>query len=211
MAVLPVPYTVEIQSIGYHEDDKRETVVHYRHGSAGAPPDTGDLQALANAWVGNVLVRLIPCVAVNTVFDHVRAIDISVLNGAQNVDSDPLTPTTGNSAGEALPGFANVCLTKMVNVHARGTMGRLFVEDITEPNQNDDVIGQALIQLLLELALSMLLHLPDAHGQSYAPVVASKKHGTFYTMTGVQFDNIMDTLRTRGKLKRRHKRRRAPA
>ncbi len=206
MPALPVPATVEFQLRGYHEDDKRETVMHYRHGLQGPPPDAADLTFLAHQWESIVWPHVFPCVTAFTTWTDLKVIDISVLHGLQTDDTTGF-PSSGNRNGEPLPGFAQVCLTKQVNVHQRGTLGRMFVMDISEQDQNDDVIQNALINLLLQLALALLQHFIDAHGQSYAPVVASKKHGVFYTMTGVEFDSIMDTLRTRGKGKRRHRRR----
>lgn len=206
MPTLPVPLTVECQLRGYHEDDRRETVLHYRHGAAGPPPDDNDLITLATNFDLAITTALKNCMSNTSYFNDIRVIDISVVGGHQ-YDAPFAVQVPGNRTGEVLPGFANVALAKHVNVHRRGTQGRIFVADIIEGDQNDDVIGNALIQLLLLLAQAILQHILDSHGQSYAPVVASKKHGTFYTITDVTFDTIMDTLRTRGKGKRRHKRR----
>jgi len=207
MPFVPIPLTVKIQLIGSHAGDPRISDFHYRRASFTSPPTSTDLQNLLLGFVNGAQVpeSLRQCVAGGTIWTEVKATDIGQVNGAfSNIVFNP--PLVAAALGDVMPGGENFAIVKKATVAGRGRNGRIFVPDIAEQFQNDSVITNAFVSLLIDLIISMAISIVEP-GYTWTPVIPSRKHGTFWGIAGWVMDTLMDTLRTRQKGKRRHKRR----
>lgn len=210
MPALPVPNTVEIKLLGIHEADPRESTFHYRHGGSNDPISTSDLLLLATNWWNNCGVPLRQCIDPNTSFISVTAQDIGRVGGAKNTYA--ITANSRGLRGNApAPGNVNISLAKEVDVPLKGETGRFWVMDLWSSDVVDSIIQLGLQALLTTLMTALQVHLADST-RPYAPVVASKKHGVFHTVTAMRTDQTTDELITRLKGHKKHRKRRvAPA
>lgn len=206
MATLPVPATVEIQLRGKHGADDRISTVHYRHGGIDEPISTSRLETMAINWITNVLPYLVPLVTAGTSWQKCVARDISRHGGA--VWEQPiLTANVGTHGGSPAPGNVGVAVAKDSDAHAKGETGRFWIMDIDTASVLDAVINGAFQALIVVLMGALQQHISDGVAL-YAPVVASKKHGVYHTITGMTTDSTTDEIITRLRGHKKHRRRR---
>lgn len=202
-----VPFCVKVTLIGSHGGDPRNTVLHYRRSSLLPDPGSAVLSDLLQQFVnaGQVPQKLAACVAAGTTWTEVKAVDVNIPNGAYA--SFPLSPPiNGTRAGEPMPGGENFAVIKKANVAGRGRNGRLFIPDMSESDQNDSIVTASFITAVVNLITGLALTLFPSYG-TFVPVIPSPTLTNFWGITAWVFDSLMDTLRTRQKGKRRHRRR----
>ncbi|HJY08147.1 MAG TPA: hypothetical protein VJ323_17645 [Bryobacteraceae bacterium] len=201
----PVPNTVEVKIKGDHAGDPRITTLHYRYGPVGGSrPTQAELDDLLGTIIASVLSRLLSTVSNSTRWTELTAQDIHDQAGltARRILNPILN---GGQQGEVCPGNVQLCIGKKSNQSVPWGRGRLFVPDIAEGVQNDAVITPALAALALNLAAELLINRGAI--RNFVPVIASKTHVTWTPLIAATFNLVTDSLITRLRDHRRHKRR----
>ncbi len=199
----PVPLTIEVRITGDHGGDPRITTIHYRY-PIGAPPTLQLLTDVANDVATRILPKMAAMVHNTTRWTEVRATNINAAGGlSYTLSLSP--PIIGQNIGDVLPGNVNFAMKKATTSTLKHAYGDVFMMDIPEQRQNDSVVDSTYLSLAAQLAAQLLLRTPAAG--LYPPVVASKTRLFFYSIVAVVFNNLLDSLYTRLKGKRRHKRR----
>jgi hypothetical protein len=201
----PVPNTVEVKIKGDHAGDPRITTLHYRYGPVGGPrPTQAELDDLLGTIIATVLSRLLATSSNSTRWTELTAQDIHDLAGA--TARRVLNPIlTGGRQGEVCPGNVQLVIGKKSNQAVPWGRGRLFIPDIAEGDQNDAVINASLAANVLSLAAELLINRGAI--RNFVPVIASKTHVTWTPLVATAFNLITDSLITRLKDHKRHKRR----
>jgi len=199
----PVPFTIEVRIVGDHGGDPRITTIHYRY-PISTPPSFQQLIDTAN----DVATRIVPLMAAMTTnltrWTEVKATDINAAGGlSYTLALSP--PIAGTTNSETLPGNVQFCIKKATNVAGKHTWGDVFMMDLPESAQNDATANSGYLAQAANLSAQLLLRTPSV--SQFPPVVASKKRILFYPIVAFTFNNQLDSLYTRLRGKRRHKRR----
>lgn len=200
----PVANTVEVKIKGDHAGDPRISVFHYRYGPVGGPrPTAAELNDLLASIIATVLSRYLSCVSNSTRFTSLTAQDIHDQSGlfVERILNPVLN---GGQQGEVTPGNVQLVIGKKSGQPLARARGRFFIPDIAEGVQNDSVITSTFQSLVLNLAIEFLL--TRGAIRNFVPVIASKKYGTFAPFIGAAFNVVTDSLITRLRDHRRHKR-----
>jgi len=201
----PVPNTVEVKIKGDHAGDPRITTLHYRYGPVGGPrPTDAELNDLLASVIATVLSRLLSTVSNSTRYTSLSAQDIHDSAG-RYVERNLNPVLTGGQLGEVCPGNVQLCIGKKSNAPVPWGRGRLFIPDIAEAVQNDATITTAFSALVINLAAELLLNRGAV--RNFVPVIASKTHNTWTPLIAATFNLVTDSLITRLKDHKRHKRR----
>jgi hypothetical protein len=199
------PLTAEVILVGDHGGDPRITVLHYRHGATQPVPTTADLNELCEEIRDTVMVDLLNCCNAGTRWTAVRAVyhgNSSAIQGS--VFLGPLY--VGARPGDPLSGNVNVCFAKHGASALDRAQGRLFVPDLVEQDQADNVLVYAPTLTNLTLLAAELLTSRTTTNHSWRLVVASRKYSSTSDVQSITFGTLLKGLNTRRKGYHKHKR-----
>jgi len=197
MAFIPVPNSASLCFDFVSAGQNWQFCLTVRKSSGSiTPSDLNILSGEGHGWWTSTLKALLG--SWNTL-KQVRATDISVQGGAQDVD---IVSEAGTASGTIMALNAPMCVSLRTQKRGRSYRGRVYVSGIVQANMNDAVLWGSGAVTAFPAAFATLQTSLDTAG--FDVVVASKQHNLVTTnpaetneVIAFTADNKIDSQRRR--------------
>lgn len=151
-------------------------VFAYRRTAVTNPHDNA---AFITAWRALVESTWLAAVSANYNMDQLR---IRCLNDAEDPYVDTTVNSPGTQAGQSLPGFNAMVISKRSAIRGRFAQGRAFICGIAESATDGNVLSAAQLALLAALATDLNTAVATAAGaNNYVPAIWSQSNSQIIT------------------------------
>lgn len=142
-------------------------LIHYRR--TNNPVDV-NLVSVINGFQALVQASWLAAVSASWTL---AAIGCRCIDDATDAGTEEVVGSVGGVAGECLPGFNNMLITKKTALRGRNYRGRLFVNGIPESGVDGNTLTAGQLALLATLADDLDVGFTDADGNSFVPFLLS--------------------------------------
>lgn len=142
-------------------------LLHYRR--TNNPVDL-NLANFINAWQATVQASWLAAVSASWTLVKLGA---RCINDATDAGSEEVVGSVGGVAGECLPGFNNMLITKETALRGQSYRGRAFINGVPEGGVDGNTLTAAQLALLATLAGVLDNGFTDSDGNSFVPFLVS--------------------------------------